>query len=313
MGNSSITTATYSVAALNDLGVTATSTELNYVDGVTSAIQTQLDGKQTTLVSGTSIKTVNSTSLLGSGDIPVFPYTSEFTRRKEAPRKYWSFFSDMEQILSTTGSDKALRLFNSGTGAGTTELATTGNDRIGIARHATGTTATGRTAMRLSSSAIRFSGGTYFFETMVRVPTLSTPAERFQFIVGFADTETAANQVDGAYFLYDEGGVSTGSTAAAYWQTVTVSNSSRTFNTSLTQTTVTANQWYRLGIEVNATGTSVAFYIDGSLVATHTATIPTASGRETSVMSLLIKSVGTTSRNVDVDYINAVAELTTAR
>lgn len=241
------------------------------------------------------------------------PYTSEFTRLKEAPRKYWQFFSDMEQILSTTGSDKALRLFNSGTGAGTTELATTGNDRIGIARHATGTTATGRTAMRLSSSAIRFSGGTYFFETMVRVPTLSTSAERFQFIVGFADTETAANQVDGAYFLYDEGGVSTGSTAAAYWQTVTVSNSSRTFNTSLTQTTVTANQWYRLGIEVNATGTSVAFYINGSLVATHTATIPTASGRETSVMSLLIKSVGTTSRTVDVDYINAVAELTTAR
>lgn len=76
---------------------------------------------------------------------------------------------------------------------------------------------------------------------------------------------------------------------------------------------VTANQWYKLGIEVNAAGTSVAFYIDGTLVATHTATIPTASGRETSVMSLLIKSVGTTSRTVDVDYINAVAELTTAR
>jgi hypothetical protein len=30
---------------LSDLGVTATSTELNYVDGVTSAIQTQLDAK----------------------------------------------------------------------------------------------------------------------------------------------------------------------------------------------------------------------------------------------------------------------------
>jgi hypothetical protein len=31
---------------LNDLGVTSTSSELNYTDGVTSAIQTQLDGKQ---------------------------------------------------------------------------------------------------------------------------------------------------------------------------------------------------------------------------------------------------------------------------
>jgi len=33
------------VSSLSDLSITATSTELNYVDGVTSAIQTQLDGK----------------------------------------------------------------------------------------------------------------------------------------------------------------------------------------------------------------------------------------------------------------------------
>jgi len=52
-------------------GATLTTTELNYVDGVTSAIQTQIDGKQATLVSGTNIKTINSTSLLGSGDIAI--------------------------------------------------------------------------------------------------------------------------------------------------------------------------------------------------------------------------------------------------
>jgi hypothetical protein len=45
------------------------STEFGYLDGVTSAIQTQLDSKQTTLVSGTNIKTLNNTSLLGSGNI----------------------------------------------------------------------------------------------------------------------------------------------------------------------------------------------------------------------------------------------------
>jgi hypothetical protein len=50
---------------------TTTSTELGYVNGVTSAIQTQLDAKQATLVSGTNIKTINSTSLLGSGDIVI--------------------------------------------------------------------------------------------------------------------------------------------------------------------------------------------------------------------------------------------------
>jgi hypothetical protein len=53
-------------------GVVST-TEFEYLNGVTSAIQTQLNGKQATLVSGTNIKTVNSTSLLGSGDIAVQP------------------------------------------------------------------------------------------------------------------------------------------------------------------------------------------------------------------------------------------------
>ena len=52
-------------------GATLSTAELNYVDGVTSNIQTQIDSKQATLVSGTNIKTVNSTSLLGSGDIPL--------------------------------------------------------------------------------------------------------------------------------------------------------------------------------------------------------------------------------------------------
>jgi hypothetical protein len=50
---------------------TTTSTELGYLNGVTSAIQTQLDAKQATLVSGTNIKTINSTSILGSGDIVI--------------------------------------------------------------------------------------------------------------------------------------------------------------------------------------------------------------------------------------------------
>lgn len=48
-------------------------TEVGYLNGVTSAIQTQIDGKQATLVSGTNIKTINSTSLVGAGDVVVQP------------------------------------------------------------------------------------------------------------------------------------------------------------------------------------------------------------------------------------------------
>jgi hypothetical protein len=48
-------------------------TEFEYLNGVTSAIQTQIDSKQAALVSGTNIKTINSTSVLGSGNVAVEP------------------------------------------------------------------------------------------------------------------------------------------------------------------------------------------------------------------------------------------------
>ena len=51
-------------------GSSLTAAEIGYIHGVTSAVQTQIDTKQATLVSGTTLKTVGGISLLGSGDIP---------------------------------------------------------------------------------------------------------------------------------------------------------------------------------------------------------------------------------------------------
>lgn len=56
--------------------ITATSTEVNRLVGVTSGVQSQLDGKQSTLVSGTNIKTINGNSILGAGDIVITGGTS---------------------------------------------------------------------------------------------------------------------------------------------------------------------------------------------------------------------------------------------
>ena len=58
------TGATTAEGALTNLGLTATATELNYCDGVTSNIQTQLDGKQTTINGAAS--TITSTNLTAS-------------------------------------------------------------------------------------------------------------------------------------------------------------------------------------------------------------------------------------------------------
>lgn len=71
--NNQSLTSTQQGNALTNLGITATNTELNYVDGVTSAIQTQIDAKApsasptftgtVTLPSATSIGTVSSTEI----------------------------------------------------------------------------------------------------------------------------------------------------------------------------------------------------------------------------------------------------------
>jgi len=71
-----VTTPTLNVTTTFQIGgspVTVSVSELNHLAGVTSAVQTQLNGKQATLVSGTNIKTVNSTSLVGSGNVAVQP------------------------------------------------------------------------------------------------------------------------------------------------------------------------------------------------------------------------------------------------
>jgi hypothetical protein len=49
--------------------------EFDYLNGLTDNIQTQFTGKQDVLVSAANIKTINSTSLLGSGNISVAPAT----------------------------------------------------------------------------------------------------------------------------------------------------------------------------------------------------------------------------------------------
>lgn len=67
---------------LKDFGVTATTDELNYVDGVTSNIQTQLNGKQATITgAATSITSANLTANRalvsnGSGKVAVSAVTS---------------------------------------------------------------------------------------------------------------------------------------------------------------------------------------------------------------------------------------------
>ncbi len=238
------------------------------------------------------------------------PRNLAFQQTKAAARLGFEFFTDFIQETSATATDNGLTETISGTGAAAAAVAATAANTIGIAQCSTGTTATGRCALASSVSALRLGGGAWIFETHLAVPVLSGASERFQLLAGFIDTLTAANQADGVYFLYDEGGTSTGSAASGNWQCVSASNSVRSFSTT---STAVGTGFVRLTIEINAAGTSATFFVNGTLVATITTNIPIAAGRETGFGIFLIKSVGVTARVVNADYVAAACSFTTKR
>ena len=189
------------------------------------------------------------------------------------------------------------------------------SNQVGICTYATSTGATNY-AMHISESnsagqQFQFGGGTWVYESYIAVETLSDITNRFRFQTGFGDLATASNDNNGAIIIYDEGGTANGTIASANWQCVTSNNGVRTQTT--TSVVVTTN-WVKLKIIVNAAATSISYFIDGSLVATHITTIPTyALGRRFKVKQGIFKTTGTTNRNVNCDYLFYENNLTNFR
>ena len=263
----------------------------------------------------------SETSLANDDEIPIYDLsegainkTTYETLLSPNPTNYrnyrFTYFNEFLNTVGTATGGNDIIATNSGTGAGTNNTATTAANRVGLVRSTTGTTATGRTSPATSSTACAFGGGSWVYEIEINLAALSTVTQRYQLVLGFHDVQNAANQVDAIAFVYDEGGVSTGSAASANWQTLTSSNSTRTWTTS---GTAVATGWVNLRIEVNAAASSVSFYVNGTSVATHTTNIPSGGGRYAGFGYLLLKSIGTTASTMDVDYIFCEQDLTTNR
>lgn len=223
-------------------------------------------------------------------------------------RKYG--VEQFEEFMSTFGGNGFL--INSIASGTVTASGTPSTDRPGIEVFSTTTSATGRASLTSDAGAnttMVLAGGRILFETSVRVPTLSTVSERFQFWTGITGTFVTAAQVRGVWFTYDEGGVSTGSAASANWQVACASASTRSFTT--TSVAVNAGQFYKLRLVINAAATSVDFLIDEVLVKTETTNIPTTGNLQLCIS--LLKSIGTTARTVEADYLYFKQKFTTPR
>jgi hypothetical protein len=207
---------------------------------------------------------------------------------------------DFNDYLTLNGLVSGLDIGTAtGTGSGWAISPNIATNGIGVVRGSTGTTATGRVYMGNNNNALfRFSNDQFAVEWRIFLPLLSTAVERFQFSCGFQENTGGINHLDGAYFLYDEGGVAAGSTATPNWKLVTANNGVRTFE--ITTTAVAAGAWTTLRIQGNSS--AITFSVNGFSFLPITTNIPSTAGRETSYGMTLQKSIGTTTRQVDIDY-----------
>jgi hypothetical protein len=200
------------------------------------------------------------------------------------------FGTSYSTVISTTNGNASART------AGTTNR----TNQQGIIQHQTGTGAT-NFAGYIYGSALYIGSGSISLETYITVETLSTITERFMFYFGYAaGSSNYLNIPNGIFFSYDEGGVQFAGGATPNWKCYTRA-ASGTVTLTTTSIPVVAAQWYKLRIDVNAAGNSVTFYIDETLVATHTTNIP-ATTTGMLIISLINKTAGTTARSLLTDY-----------
>ncbi len=215
-------------------------------------------------------------------------------------RVTWHYINDFIGTQTDAGTD----FFGTG-GSWGSQTGVAGHP--GVSRLNTGTTTNGWAASGSADAGAAYvfgNGDTWKYEMDIRVPTLSDGTNNFTVRTGMTDGYSS-DGVDGCFFKYNS------SLNGGKWQAICESNSTQ--STCDTGITVNANQWYRLTLIVNSSGTLATFYADGSSTCSISSNIPTSAGRETSWNASIVKAAGTTSRAIDMDYVELQDVLGTSR
>lgn len=214
-----------------------------------------------------------------------------------------------DDFMTALNSDNFLASVSGTAAANNSTAGVPEQNHPGIVQHQTGTDSTGRAGF-FSNNMIRFGGGQHTAKVMAKITTLSDGTDRFLYYAGCTNA-FGAESSNGAYFRY------TDNVNSGKFECVCRANSVETAADS--GVTVVAGTWYGLMVVVDATAAEAKFYISTSggawtLVATITTNIPNSSSRIVSGCSSIIrKTLGSTSRTVDLDYMYARYRFTTPR
>lgn len=192
----------------------------------------------------------------------------------------------------------------SGTGATVTQGTPTSN-RPGVVQLGTGTTTTGVSLIHLGGGQMFYGGGVITNEFAVMLDALSTAAQEYIYHAGTGDSSSNTDETDGVYFEYDRLG------QGVNWIAVTSNNSTRTRTD--TGTAVSAAAWTDLKTVVDAAGSNAYFYINGTVVATNSANIPTTNARLCGPAFHLYSSAGTTTKTANTDWWYLRQDFTSSR
>ncbi len=154
--------------------------------------------------------------------------------------------------------------------------------------------------------------GKKHFKNKISVNALSTITDRYAAQIGYSSTNSGIANADGMFFLYDEGGIFSTTTASANWLCVCRNGGVYSVVDSGVLVTTTSSALQTLEIKDYGTGAKVEFFINGVIVATITANIPDNT-KQLYILERIVKTIGTTARTLFVDYTFAKEKFNTPR
>jgi hypothetical protein len=150
-----------------------------------------------------------------------------------------------------------------------------------------------------TNQAVNFGGGIWYMRADVRIPTVPDVTNNFNFLAGFFN----ATASDGAYILFSRAGSTT------HWLAVTEAAGT---TTTVGSVALSAAAYHVLEVEVNAAANQARFWVDGTLIATHTTNIPTSTSADMNIMAGRVSRVAGADRSVYIDYACYSFDRTTA-
>lgn len=258
-----------------------TATEIGYVSGATSNIQTQLDAKAT----------VSLTKGFFEDVLTVAGVTTTLDRVSN--HGFWDdFIGAPSTTVGTTHFNELITGSGSNASLATAASGITGQTGFGYAVIETGTATTGKAALSsvglTNINTIGFVNNDYYIRHRyqdVIINDLSDGTNTYTATFGIAVDNAVTNSV---VFTYTHG------TNSGNW--VCLSHNGATAETTNTSVAVAADTEVDLDVELY---NGVAkFYIDGTLVATHSTQVPAGGAVLHGSLAKILKSAGATSRQI---------------